>query len=100
MKLLHFPDRLTQQFQTNVREAIDPLTNNPLSQGHLISNILLKSGITNVIPIGLNQPLLGWFITRLSTNSVIWDSQDLNNTPSQNLQLLCSADCTISLFVF
>lgn len=100
MKLLQFPDRLTQQFQTNVREAIDPLIKNPLANGHLLSNISLLAGITNVVPIGLTQPLAGWFLTRLKSNSIVWDSQDSNLTPSQNLQLLCSADCVVSIFVF
>lgn len=100
MKLIHSSDRLIQQLQTNVREAIDPLAQNPLAQGLLLSNVSLLTGVTNIIPTGLNRVLIGWFITRLTTNTVIWDSQDLNTTPTQNLQLLCSSDCTISIYVF
>lgn len=100
MKLIQSDDRLIQQFQTNVREVVDPLSQNPLAQGRLLSNISIKTGITNIIPTGLNKVLTGWFVTRLTVNAVIWDSQNSNTTPSQNLQLLCSADCVISLYVF
>lgn len=100
MKLIQSNDRLIQQFQTNVKEVLDPIANNPLSKGHILSNIKLVSGITNIIPTGLNRTLVGWFLTRLNGNSVIWDSQLENKTPAQNLQLLCSADCIVSIFVF
>ncbi len=100
MKLIYLEDRVISQFQTNVREVLDTWTNNPLSGGKLLSNVAIKTGVTNIIPIGLSQPLVGWYVTRLNANSIIWDSQDLNTTPSQNLQLLCSTDCTVSLYIF
>lgn len=100
MKLIQSTDRLLNQFQTNVREVLEPIAQNPIVQGQLLSNVILKTGITNVIPTGLNRNLIGWIITRLNADSVIWDSQDINSTPNQNLQLLCSADCIISLYVF
>lgn len=100
IKRIQTTDRLVLQMQTNLIEVLDPLVNNPLSKGHLINNISLISGITNVVPTGLNRNLVGWFLTRLNGNSVIWDSQLENKTPSQNLQLLCSADCIVSIFVF
>lgn len=100
MKLIQTNDRLIQQFQTNVREVVDPLINNPITNGVFINKITLLAGITNVIPTTLNKNLTGWMVSRLNANSIIWDSQDLNTTPNQNLQLHCSADCIISLYVF
>ncbi len=100
IKLIQSPDRLIQLFQSNVLEAINPLTQNPLAQGYLLQNVALTTGITNVLPTRLNRPLTGWFVTRLNANSIIWDSQALNKTPAQNLQLLCSADCLIDIYVF
>ncbi len=100
MKLVQSPDRLLLQLQSNVRVVLEPIAANPIVQGHLIPNVVLKAGMTNIIPVGLNNPVTGWFTTRLSANSVIWDNQIANNTPSQNLWLLCSVDCTISLYVF
>ncbi len=100
MKLIYSPDRLMQQLQTNVREVLEPIAANQITQGQLLANVILKSGVTNIVPIGINRPLTGWFTTRLSANSVVWDSQSANTTPSQNLLLHCSADCVVSLYVF
>lgn len=100
MKQLKFPDRLTQQFQTNVLEVLSPIEQNPISQGHFLNNMRLYSGMTNVVPTGLDAVLRGWIISRLSSNSIIWDSQNNNPTPAQNLWLNCSADCLVSIYVF
>jgi hypothetical protein len=100
IKLIQTKDRLIQQFQQNVREVVEPLAANLITQGHFISNVSLTTGITNIIPTGLNQNLNGWIVTRNSANSVIWDKQDSNPTPSQTLDLLCSANCIITLYVF
>lgn len=100
MKLIHSEDRLINQFQTNVREVVEPLAENALAGGVLLQNVALLTGVTNVIPTTLNKNLTGWLVTRLSANSVIWDSQATNPTPSQNLQLLCSANCLVSLYLF
>jgi hypothetical protein len=100
MKLIQSNDRLLQQLQSNVQEILDPLQSNPLYQGRLLSNISLRAGVTNIIPTGLNRKLIGWFATRLDSNSVIWDSQTTIPTPNLNLLLQCSNDCIISLYIF
>ena len=100
LKRVQTTDFDLNQVQTNLIEVLGPIAANQITQGRLIANVQLITGITNIIPIGLTQPLTGWIVTRLNTSSNIWDSQNLNKTPSQNLQLLCSVNCIISLYVF
>lgn len=97
---LQTSDRLIDQIQTNLGNVINPIASNLLVQGHFINNVILIAGITNIIPTGLNQNLNGWMITRLRGNSIIWDEQDTNPTPNQNLQLICSANVTVDLYIF
>lgn len=99
MKKVQTQDRLLQQIQTNIADILDPISSNLLVQGHFIKNIQLISG-TNTIPTGLNQNLNGWIITRLRSLATIYDNQDNNITPSQNLILISNASTNIDLYVF
>ena len=100
IKLIQSSDRLIQQFQSNVQDSLDPLTNNNLLKGVFVSNVVLRTGITNIVPTNLNRNVLGYIVTRSNAGSLIWDTQELNKTPSQNLQLICSADVTVTLYIF
>lgn len=100
MKLIQSTDRLIQQFQNNVRVVLEPIEHNLITQGTYLNNISLTSGVTNVVPTNLNRILTGWMLTRVNASTTVWDSQNLNTTPTQNLQLHCSSSCIVSLYVF
>ena len=99
MNIIQTNDRLLQQIQTNVKTVLDPIANNLITQGHILSNVQLING-TNIIPTGLDRKLLGWIITRLNGTASIYDSQNSNLTPTQNLILVSSANVIVDIYVF
>lgn len=100
IKLVQSSDRIIQQIQLNIQEVVDPLTKNNLLSGVFIKNVQLKAGITNIVPTTINRNVIGYLVTRLNAGSLIWDTQDSNPTPTQNLQLMCSVDVTVTLYIF
>lgn len=105
LPLLKAQDPVVNRYQTQLNGALQPIvTNNAAAAQQVMvsgsSLISLKSGQINTIPIGLSQPLQGWFITRLLGNAVIWDSQNSNPNPSSTLLLNTSGDCQCSIMVF
>lgn len=99
IKRVQIEDRLLQQMQTNLIEAINPTLNNLLVQGLFLQKVSLSAG-SNIIPTMLNRPLNGWFITRQRASASVYDTQDTNLTPSQNLVLVASAPVVVDLYVF
>lgn len=97
--LVQTPDRTINQLQQNIKQAVDPVINNPLTQGQLLTSIALTSG-TNVINHGLGRKLQGWIVVGQGSAASFYDSQATN--PSQNLTLIlvASAGVTINLYVF
>lgn len=93
-------DRQLNTFQTALSSALQPITSNPIAACTILSNVTLTAGQTTPVPIGLSQPLIGWFIVRLRGNALIWDSQDSNTTPSQNLLLNTTATVIADIAIF
>lgn len=93
-------DRQLNTYQSALSAALQPITSNAAAAGIILSNVALVTGQTNVVPIGLTQPLVGWSIVRLRANATVWDSQDTNNTPSQTLLLNTTANVTVDILVF
>jgi hypothetical protein len=105
LPLLQAQDPVVNRYQVQLNGALQPIvTNNAAAAQQVMVNgsalVSLKSGQVNTIPIGLSQPLQGWFITRLLGNAVIWDSQASNSTPNSTLSLNTSADVQCSIMVF
>lgn len=95
-----FEDKLVDQFQSNVDTFTRQVGSKEIVDGQILKNIKLIAGSTNEIPHKLGRELLGWFIIRLRSNSIIWDSQDTHLRKNVSLVLNCSADTTIDLWVF
>ena len=89
-----------QKFQDNTRTTFDAITDRQILDGILLKAVVLKTGKTNEIEHKLGRPPLGWFITRKRVTADIWDSQDSNVNISSTLNLECSADVTIDLWIF
>lgn len=97
--LVQTDDRKVNQLQQNLKQALDPLLQNPLVNGYVIANTNLVSG-DNTISHGLNRPLQGWFPVLIDAAVAIYDNQSSNTTPSTTLILNSSGTATISLYVF
>jgi len=78
---------------------LNPILQNPLINGQILSGIKVKSG-TNVINHGLQQNLQGYIVIMNSANVTFYDTQQKNQTPQLTLQLVSSGIATISLYVF
>jgi hypothetical protein len=86
--------------QDNVQLALNPIINSPIINGILLSNITLTSGQDNIIEHKLGRELRGYLVVKKSANSNIWDLQDINKLSRLTLNLQCSTNCVISLWVF
>lgn len=88
------------KLQSNVDQFLQTLLINPLLSGVLIEDVKLTTGITNKIEHKLDRELQGYIIVKKNANSIIYDSQSSNLLSSKTLNLLCTANVTISLWVF
>lgn len=93
-------DRQFNQYQQALKAALAPFTSTPMSSPSLLTSITLKAGSNNVIPHGLNRPLVGWQIVRIRSQATVWDSQDSNTDKAQTLILNTSANVVVDLVVF
>ena len=100
LKKVKLPDTPSSQFQNNVAEFANQLTNNPISSGRLIEDIELTFGSTTVVSHGLGRAIRGFMITYKNNSVEVW-AEDTNQTvPSKTIVLSTSATATISLYVF
>jgi|WetSurMetagenome_2_1015567.scaffolds.fasta_scaffold164270_3 hypothetical protein len=97
--LVQTNDRTINQLQQNFKQSIDPIIQNPLTQGNLINGVVLKIG-NNTINHGLNAVLQGWMIVGINGVASIYDNQATNTNASSTLILNSSAAVTINLYCF
>lgn len=92
-------DRETQRFLDQLLAGLNQLNELRILQGQLVEGIDLVSG-DNDVEHKLGRALVGWIITRKSAAVDIYDKQDDNNAPGQNLILNASGAVTVDLWVF
>lgn len=92
-------DRVINQLQDNIAASLNPIINNALTDGILLTNISLVSG-ANVINHKLNRKLQGWVPVRVRASATFYDTQDSNKTPEVSLYLNASAAVVVDLYVF
>jgi hypothetical protein len=97
--LVQSTDRLMNQLQQNIKQAVTPVLRNPLVQGNLITGIALKTG-DNTISHGLGQTLQGWIVVGQGSAASFYDKQASNPNTQKTLILNSSADVTINLYCF
>ena len=97
--LVQTTDRLINQLQQNISQAVNPVLALPLTKGLTLANVQLTAG-TNNVPHTLGRTLQGWFVTRIRSSATIYDAQDSNTSPNKILVLVASADVTVDLFVY
>lgn len=90
--------------QTKWKAILDVLLNNQLTQGALISGVVLSNGTTTTIVNHLlGRPLVGWFLVGSNgTITQIFDNQSNNPHPELTLSLTSTVTgtVTINLWVF
>lgn len=88
-----------QQMQNTWGTALDPLVANPLTQGQMLTNIVLVNG-TTVINHRLGRKLIGWFIVGINAAATVYDNQPANQMPQLTLSLTSNAIATCNIWVF
>ena len=92
-------DRNIQQLQQNIKQAVDPVIQNPLVNGQLKKNLTMVAG-TNTIMTGLNREIQGYLVVRNRAASTYYDIQDSNPIPTKTLILVFSAPTVIDVYIF
>jgi hypothetical protein len=87
--------RVLNQLQQQLQGLFASLASSPVA----IPGVALVAGQVNMVKTGLTKPLVGWSLTRLRAESIVWDSQDFNGNAAY-LALWCSANVTVDLEVF
>lgn len=88
------------RMENYVMEFATQFLKNEMIDGLQLRSISLTTGQLNPVEHKLNRPVLGWVVTRKNADANIWDEQSANNSPSRTLNLQCSADVTVDLWVY
>lgn len=99
LKTVEVPDEVSK-FQFNVIEMLNNIVGIPLLDGVLLTQIELVSGAINPVDHKLGRTPQGYIVVRKRANASIWDSQDLNKFSDLTLDLNCSANVIIDLWIF
>lgn len=78
-------------------QVLNPVINNILIQGKLITGIALTSGVQKTFNHGLGKMMTGWFIADKSATGDVWRAQPFNRF---TLTLQSNATTTIAIWVF
>lgn len=97
--LVQTTDRLINQLQQNITQAVNPVIANPLVKGVTLNRVKLVSG-SNDVAHTLGRTLQGWMIVRQRASATIYDTQDANKSADKTLVLVTSADVTVDLYVY
>lgn len=98
MKTISPEDYDMEVIQKNTKDFVQQLETNILLDGVLLSDIALTSASPTLINHKLGRDYQGYIITKLNANSVVYETT--STYPSKHLTLSCSADCTISIYIF
>lgn len=85
--------------QTQWAQQLNPLISGLLSQGLLLQNQPLVTGV-NAVNHKLGRKLVGWFVVGINGAAQIYDNQATNQTPQLTLSLTSDADVLVNLWVF
>ncbi len=99
-KKIEIADQILSRMQDNVDSAISQLSVTEILQGRLVKDVELASATTTKISHKLGRAPLGWIIVRQRASAIIWDTQDTNSNPNLTLNLNCSANVIVDLWVF
>lgn len=100
LPIYHTGNKDLSLLQTTWATQINPVLDNPLVDGLLLTGVVLSLGSPTTINHKLGRKLQGWILVGINAAAVIYDSQASNQSPQLTLILNSSAACTVSLWVF
>lgn len=95
-----FADADLGRLESNIENSFKPVLSKEILEGSFLQDIVLTTGVTNKVSHGLQRPVNGYIVVKRNSNSVVYDNESSNTLKSTFLQLLCSANVTVSLWVF
>lgn len=90
-------DLALQKAQDGIAKTLNPLASLPLVDGALLEAVSLKSGQDNPVSHGLGRRPRLWILAGKNANADVWEQA--SPAPTRFLNLRCSADCTVNLWV-
>lgn len=93
-------DDQLERIQSHIEEVFESIADIEVTDGRLIKSISLISGQANEVSHGLGRSVEGWQVVRQRADARIWDNQDSNKKKNLTLDLRCSANVTVDLWVF
>ncbi len=107
---LNTPDNLLNRVQNNIKNSFNNVSMGPFISGNLIKYVDLVAGKDNLIQHGLGSTPDVFVICQLNANAVVWSPLTASLSPpsgnpasaSSNsilINLWCSVNCTVSLWV-
>lgn len=91
------PDWTLQKIQDNVSSSLNPIAAKPIVDGVLVQDVKLTSGQDNSVSHTIGRTPLMWIVVKKNANADVWEAT--SPAPSKTLNLWCSANCTVSLWV-
>lgn len=93
---LSSPDRVLNQAQDNIANAVDRLSGVEILDGQLLRDVVLASGVANQVPHKLGRALIGYEVVRRNAQAIIWDTA----ADDKFVTMRASATVTVTLWVF
>ncbi len=100
LRKINSDDREISKLENYLEQFLGQFSDSDIISGLLLRKIALTTGQLNTVEHKLNRPILGYVVTRKNTDSSVWDEQDSNLLPGRTINLQCSADVTVDLWVF
>jgi hypothetical protein len=93
------PSEEVTRLQSHIRTTLNPLLELPISDGVLQTDLSIATTDT-LIDHKLGRQYEGFIITRLKSNSVIYESSSTNDIPDRTIILKASATATADIYFF
>ncbi len=96
-------DKDLQLIQDNIDKTFSPILSMPMAGGNVLASIVLVTGQDNLIAHKLGRKARYFIVINQNADATVWNpiSTALGNAQSdtQFINLQCSADCTVTLWV-
>lgn len=86
--------------QNDIQRFADSVTDSDITDGVLIKDVKLKSGQDNTVGHSLGRPMVGYIPVRLSADATVFDASGAGGNLSREFKVRCSADVTVTFWVF
>jgi len=81
------------------KSAIQPIFDNPITNGTLLENVSLSAGSVNLVNHGLNREPRIWLVVNGVTTSTLRVWMSTSSFPKKHLALNVNEACTLNIYV-